>query len=48
MVNTIMSTMKKINKEMAVSLTGCGTTQNKNSETTQSMTENDYNKAVEK
>ncbi len=49
MVNTIMSTMKKINKEkgehmrktilimtllLAVSLTGCGTTQNKNSETT--------------
>ena len=65
MVNTIMSTMKKINKEkgehmrktilimtllLAVSLTGCGTTQNKNSETTvaKSMTENDYNKAVEK
>ena len=56
MVNTIMSTMKKINKEkgenmkktilimtllLAVSLTGCGTTQNKNSETTvaKSMTE---------
>ena len=48
MVNTIMSTMKKINKEkgehmrktilimtllLAVSLTGCGTTQNKKSET---------------
>ncbi len=35
---------------LAVSLTGCGTTQNKNSETTvaKSMTENDYNKAVEK
>ena len=65
MVNTIMSTMKKINKEkgehmrktilimtllLAVSLTGCGTTQNKNSETTvaKSMTDNDYNKAVEK
>lgn len=35
---------------LAVPLTGCGTTQNKNSETTvaKSMTENDYNKAVEK
>ena len=35
---------------LAVSLTGCGTTQNKNSETTvaKSMTEKDYNKAVEK
>ena len=35
---------------LAVSLTGCGTTQNKNSETTvaKSMTENDYNEDVEK